>query len=300
MGTRSLADWAVLGILFVGVPAVVVSCLSNDNPHDDEPSSFPLIGRHDAIQCESCHGDGAFTALNPACESCHEAERPVDHYTGSCGDAGCHIPVGWSATGGVGVGDDDDDTIVGDDDDTVVGDDDDTTVVGDDDDVTTTGDDDDDVTTTGSDHEFLPLVGPHAVGCFDCHAGYPDTSTERLVCLDCHEGDRDGAGHYAGQDCAHCHTVTAGWGNNDVHRFTLAHPDPAPGPVDDGCLVDPAPAPVQLCISCHPDPTDRPGSYGCISCHAQTETDCRHANGAFPGYVYADVNCLGCHPDGQN
>jgi hypothetical protein len=265
------------------VCALAVSCLSNDN-------------RHDAIPCESCHGNGAFTSLNPACESCHEAERPLEHYPGSCGDSGCHIPVSWSATGGVGIGDDDD--TVGDDDDVTVGDDDDTTP-GDDDD-TTPGDDDDTTTPTGNDHEFLPLTGPHDQGCPSCHTAFPDVTGLRLVCLDCHEADRDGPGHYAGQDCAHCHTITAAWGNNSNHPFVLGHPKPVPDPVADACEPNAAPSPVETCDSCHPVPTDRPGSYTCTSCHAKTPTDCRHSNGNFPGYVYADANCLGCHSDGQN
>jgi len=291
--------WSALGALGLAVALGTPSCLSNDNPHDDEVSSFPLIGLHAAIPCETCHGDEEFGPLDPACESCHEAERPEGHFEGSCGNAGCHIPQGWAESGGVGVGDDDDDdTIIGDDDDTTVGDDDDVTT-GDDDDTITTGDDDD-TTTTGNDHEFLPLTGPHALGCTECHPSFPDTP-EQLVCQDCHDADRSGADHYAGQDCAHCHPVQAGWGGYDSHRFTLPHPDPAPGPVDDGCVTNPAPTPVEACISCHPDPTNRGGGDStCTSCHVQSETDCRHANGKFPGYIYADDSCKVCHPDGQN
>jgi hypothetical protein len=291
--------------LFVAVPVTMWACATNKNPHDDEASSFPLIGKHAAIECESCHGSGQFTALTTACEGCHEDDRPEGHYAGSCGEAGCHIPAGWLETGGL-IGDDDDD-----DDTTIVGDDDDDTPTGDDDDTTTpTGDDDDDTTTpTGDDddettpttpfyHDFLPLEGPHNVGCTDCHVDLVNP-TERLVCLDCHEDDRDGADHYAGQDCAHCHPVEAGWGNNQVHEFQLAHPKPGPLAPVNGCVSIPAPVPVELCISCHPDPTDRAGSFDCVTCHEKTETDCRHANGLFPGYIYANPNCLACHPEGD-
>jgi len=285
--------WSLVALLATAGAVVVPSCLSNDNPHDDDDPSFPLVGRHDAIPCETCHGDGAFGPLPTACESCHADDVPPEHYEGSCGDAGCHTPVGWKATGGVGIGDDDDDVPTGDDDDDDV-----TNPGDDDDDVITTGDDDDDV-TTGNDHEFLPLVGPHDVLCTECHADLGNI-TERLVCQDCHDDDRDGADHYVGQDCAHCHPVSAGWADYDEHRFTLPHPDPAPGAVNDGCVNDPAPVPVETCISCHPDPTRRDnGNATCTSCHNQPDTDCRHANGTFPGYVYADQNCKVCHPDGQ-
>ena len=280
----------------LGLALATPSCLSNTNPHDDEVSSFPLDGRHAAIPCESCHGDDGFDALPAACESCHADERPPDHYPGGCGDGGCHTAVGWEASGGVGVGDDDDTPIPGDDDDVPPGDDDDTPITGDDDDDTTgptTG------PTTGLGHDFLPLTGPHDLGCSDCHADIANP-TERLVCQDCHDADRYSPYHYAGQDCAHCHPVQAGWGGFTNHPFTLPHPDPTPLAVNDGCVNDPAPVPTEECIQCHSNPNQRDdGNASCIGCHAQAETDCRHANGKFPGYVYADTNCKACHPDGQ-
>ena len=305
--STSEIQWAALARVMVGTgaaAAVLWACTINKNPHDDDGSSFPLIGRHDAIACEACHTTGDFEALNPACESCHEAERPEGHYRGSCGNAGCHIPAGWKATGGLIGDDDDDDTPTpGDDDDTPTpGDDDDTTTPGDDDD-TPTGDDDDtptgdddDTTTTGNFHETFPLEGPHDRGCTDCHANLaaPD---ERLVCLDCHEADRKDPGHYTGQDCAHCHPVEPGWGDNSIHPFRLAHPRPGTQlPVNDGCVNNPAPVAVELCDSCHPVPTDRAGSFDCVGCHLETETDCRH--GALPGYVFDNPSCLSCHPTG--
>ena len=87
--------------------AVVASCATNNNPHDDDNPTFELVGVHAAIECETCHGDGAFGPLPTDCVSCHEADRPERHYRQrSCGEAGCHTPVGWKATG---FGDDDDD-----------------------------------------------------------------------------------------------------------------------------------------------------------------------------------------------
>ncbi len=283
--TPLVPGWAALAALALLGVAAVPGCLSNENPHDDEVSSFPLVGRHAAIPCESCHGDGAFGPLDPACESCHEAERPEGHYEGSCGNAGCHIPQGWAASGGVGIGDDDDD-----DDTTTPGDDDD-----DDDDTTTPGDDDDD-TTTVFDHDFLPLSGPHDVPCTDCHADLV-TITERLVCQDCHDADRPSATHYAGQDCAHCHPIQSGFGGYSVHAFDLPHPSASPNPVSNACRTKAAPQAIEECIACHPDPSNRGATATCTNCHLQTGMDCQHQ--AFGSYSYDDGACLGCHPSGN-
>lgn len=54
---------------------------------------FPLTNAH-ALACESCHTNGTYEGLNPACASCHEADRPADHHVGEdCG--GCHTPTTW-------------------------------------------------------------------------------------------------------------------------------------------------------------------------------------------------------------
>ena len=278
-----------LGIALLGA-ALAGSCTVNKNPHDDKKPTFPLEGVHNAIECEACHGDGEFGALPTDCVACHEADRPKKHYgQQSCGNDGCHTPVGWKATGGLGDDDDDDDDIVtpGDDDDddivtTPGDDDDDTTTPGDDDDTTTPGDDDDDTTTdTGTaGHEFFPLVGVHAQGCNVCHVNFPTTDTERLVCKDCHEADRSDLYHYAGQDCAHCHPTEAGWGNNQEHEFLLPHPG----------------GNVEECINCHPSPENRAGEFVCTDCHEQKATDAIHQ--IFQGYKFDSGACVGCHPDG--
>ena len=249
--------------------AVVASCATNNNPHDDDNPTFELVGVHAAIECETCHGDGAFGPLPTDCVSCHEADRPERHYRQrSCGEAGCHTPVGWKATG---FGDDDDD----DDDITTPGDD--------DDDITTPGDDDDDTTTTDTGtagHEFFPLLGVHAQTCDVCHVNFPTTDTERLVCSDCHDADRPDPYHYQGQDCAHCHPTEAGWAGYEVNEFQLPHPG----------------GNVEECISCHPDPLDRAGSYYCLDCHLEKPTGQIHQ--IFQGYVWESTACVGCHPDG--
>jgi hypothetical protein len=53
---------------------------------------FPLTEAH-ALPCDACHADG-YGGLDPACASCHEADRPPDHFgTQDCGS--CHVPTNW-------------------------------------------------------------------------------------------------------------------------------------------------------------------------------------------------------------
>ena len=66
-------------------------------------TSFPLVGRHRQITCESCHGGGGaerYSALPTECMSCHAAdyERAVPEHAGAgfptqC--ASCHGMMSW-------------------------------------------------------------------------------------------------------------------------------------------------------------------------------------------------------------
>lgn len=54
---------------------------------------FPLTHAHD-LACDSCHTNGTYQGLDPACSSCHEQDRPNGHFDGSdC--ASCHTPTSW-------------------------------------------------------------------------------------------------------------------------------------------------------------------------------------------------------------
>ncbi len=81
--------------------AVVIGSCAPDPPHD-KGERFPLEGKHAALPCEACHGTDGFEALPTACASCHEKDRPPDHYPGDCGE--CHTAFGWlnfgTGTGG--------------------------------------------------------------------------------------------------------------------------------------------------------------------------------------------------------
>jgi hypothetical protein len=54
---------------------------------------FPLNGGHE-LDCESCHEGDDYGGLSPLCVSCHEPDRPDDHFDGQdCGD--CHLITDW-------------------------------------------------------------------------------------------------------------------------------------------------------------------------------------------------------------
>jgi len=93
------------------LPTACESCHEPDrpDPHFDGPCGdchtefgwgeivhdfFPLEDAH-ALECEACHTGGDFSGLSPECSSCHEADRPADHFVGSDCD-GCHVPTVWA------------------------------------------------------------------------------------------------------------------------------------------------------------------------------------------------------------
>ena len=56
-------------------------------------SFFPLADAHD-LACDACHAGGVYQGLDPACASCHAADRPADHFGAQdCGS--CHVPTRW-------------------------------------------------------------------------------------------------------------------------------------------------------------------------------------------------------------
>ena len=71
----------------VALAAFAWSC-APDPPHGED-NTFPLVGKHEALGCEACHGTDGFEKLPTDCSECHEDDRPLDHYEGDCGD--CHV-----------------------------------------------------------------------------------------------------------------------------------------------------------------------------------------------------------------
>jgi len=55
---------------------------------------FPLTAAHDLEGCTACHDPEGYSGLDPACGSCHEPDRPPDHFGAEdCGS--CHVPTVW-------------------------------------------------------------------------------------------------------------------------------------------------------------------------------------------------------------
>lgn len=82
----------LIALLPAGLFAAVIWSCSPNAPHHPE-DRFPLEGKHEALPCEACHGTDGFEALPTDCASCHEVDRPPDHYPGDCGE--CHTAFGW-------------------------------------------------------------------------------------------------------------------------------------------------------------------------------------------------------------
>jgi len=75
--------------LLLAMGMTACGALWNEEAHEGE---FPLRGQHVGLPCEACHTPGS-DDLPTACMGCHEAERPVPHDPGDCGE--CHTEDGW-------------------------------------------------------------------------------------------------------------------------------------------------------------------------------------------------------------
>jgi hypothetical protein len=59
-------------------------------------TDFPLIGKHDGLECTACHEPGSKHRTAPStCSACHETDNPHDESVGTeCGN--CHSPTEWA------------------------------------------------------------------------------------------------------------------------------------------------------------------------------------------------------------
>ncbi len=142
-------------------------------------------------------------------------------------------------------------------------------------------------------HDFFPLTKGHEIAdCKQCHVGgnYTNTPTN---CNACHQQDYDGAqspnhvGAHFSNDCASCHTTDPDW----MPASFTAH-DGAYFPIYSGKHK----GQWSLCAECHINPSNF-AENSCIVCHANPETNDGHAG--VNGYVYENSACLACHPTGE-
>jgi hypothetical protein len=65
-----------------------------DISFDHDLTTYPLIGMHAVVACESCHESKAYKGAKTACVSCHAGDDVhAGRFTSGC--ESCHSPVGW-------------------------------------------------------------------------------------------------------------------------------------------------------------------------------------------------------------
>jgi len=143
---------------------------------------------------------------------------------------------------------------------------------------------------TLSNHDFFPLEQGHDIAdCAQCHTDNTFSSASP-ECVSCHLADytiTSDPNHQAAQfpqDCEQCHTI-AGW-----TPATFEH-DGQFFPIYSGTHN----GEWSECMDCHTNPNNY-AEFTCVSCHMNPETDSDH-NG-ISGYIYESVACLACHPNG--
>ena len=286
---------------------------------DHNQSDFLLTGKHQNLDCTSCHVDGQYI-IDTQCISCHQGDDPHSGQFGNSCEL-CHTPSGWTPpiyTHAQPLPD-----ISGID-----------CAVCHSNDNPHQGQFDSDCrschATSGwvpstFDHSQsdFPLTGEHQeLDCARCHIGGQFNLGTR--CISCH-GNDDPHGRQFGTSCDLCHTP-AGWTPS-----TYTHDQPLPNISDDDCIichqgVDPHNGqfgnscgschsttswetsgfshtfPLEdnhdtACASCHTDANNW-DQFSCLtSCHAKAETDSEHQGEN--GYVYKSSRCLSCHPTGK-
>lgn len=209
-------------------------------------TNFPLAGAHARVPCEGCHRDeraGRFTAIDPACITCHRADYQRSHPAGSfpitCTD--CHTdPLTWrnasfrhdqfplqGAHAGAPCG----------------------------------------ACHAGTDHHLIVPRPASSADCVACHRA---------------DYDRQHSGTAFPTTCLSCHTVVSWAGATFAHAtFPLAGAHAmlpctachAP----DNQLLFPKPAGQADCVACHRADYDRQHTGSgypvtCTSCHASNTT----------------------------
>ncbi len=60
---------------------------------DHATTGFALEGKHQPLACTDCHTGPSFVGAAATCTSCHEDDKPPQHFEGACET--CHAPAGW-------------------------------------------------------------------------------------------------------------------------------------------------------------------------------------------------------------
>jgi hypothetical protein len=71
-----------------------VASWKKDVKFDHDLTTYPLIGLHAAVACESCHVTRAYKGAATTCVNCHAKDDVhIGRFTKAC--ASCHSPIGW-------------------------------------------------------------------------------------------------------------------------------------------------------------------------------------------------------------
>jgi hypothetical protein len=261
--------------------------------------SFTLLDSHDR-ECAACHTGDDYTGLVADCSTCHEAERPSNHF-GSTDCQTCHTPTVWSsgrvdhsffaleAAHNLECDACHSDT---------------QTYQGLQSNCSSchaqTRPDDH---FPGQDcaechlataweeavvnHSFLPLTRAHNLPCNECHEGGESRSLS-ATCTSCH--DRP-TGHFSGESCSECHIpnrwTSAEFNHRSVSgfRFDIPHGEDSQT--------------ARVCEDCHlasPDYRD----FSCTHCHEHRLSEMNDEHRGEDGYRYESTSCFRCHPDGDD
>jgi hypothetical protein len=248
-------------------------------------TSFPLVGAHRQITCESCHTDdvgGAYSPLDTDCASCHldEYERAgtVDHlandYPTDCTQ--CHRTVAWADAPSFDHG----------------------------------------AVSSG-----FALLGAHdALRCASCHTlpGMDPIyqTSDPNDCVVCHQAifDEEHGGTSFPTTCLSCHTVDS-WDAGDFDHaltgFALlgrhARVDCSACHTSDGRTLNfPTPSQQDDCVACHQRDYDKEHAGSgfpttCLTCHTVNDWEggtLNHAqlSGGFDLQApHAAFECASCH-----
>ena len=255
-------------------------------------TDFPLLGKHDGVECANCHEPGEKHRTAPStCFACHESDNVHGETMGTvCAD--CHAPTGWenvtfdhASTGFTLIGKHEtagcldcheDHTFV----ETP------STCYG-----CHAADDAHDgrsgqecgtchKPTDWHDTSFnhardtsFELIGKHALlVCGDCHSDDPFGDDMDATCFACHSEDDNHNGHM-GQQCDSCHLpesfadVTFDHNVDTSHVLHGAHVSLE----CDACHIEPVfeAKPLASCGECHKDDDPHSGTQGmlCNDCH---------------------------------
>jgi hypothetical protein len=195
-----------------------------ENRFDHGKTRFALVGKHQAVKCDSCHKDQKFKGTPDACLACHKKD---DVHKGQLGDKceQCHSAQDWKQT------------------------------------------------TFSHARTRFPLLGRHlVVECKKCHATaqYKDAKKE---CLACHEKD-DVHKRSLGVQCETCHNPRDwklwDFNHSTQTRFKLEGGHKAL--VCNSCHRKPVTGKAVLpmaCVSCHEKDDVHEGAFGrqCDKCH---------------------------------